>query len=157
MTVHFNVKMFENFEMRRSICKLNLINEKHNNANDNHYLCLFIFSYKQFVNSSLNTHSQLCCSKYFLNSPMSIWLDLSVFFSTPTSSKLLNSLLASPSSNSSVILTLILCQFHDLTRLHHSEQFLALPSTQMMPGLPGWQNPVRQNSEAKSRMFFLFV
>ena len=65
-----------------------------------------------------------------------MWFDLSVFFTTPISSNLPNSLRESVSSEvrSSWTLTLSLCQFQDLTRLHHSEQFLAPPSIQMTPG-----------------------
>ena len=65
-----------------------------------------------------------------------MWFDLSVFFTTPISSNLPNSLSESVSSEvrSSWTLTLSLCQFQDLTRLHHSEQFLAPPSIQMTPG-----------------------
>ena len=66
---------------------------------------------------------------------MSMWLDLSVFFTTPISSNLPNSLRVSMSSEvrSSCTLMLSLCQFQDLTRLHHSEQFLAAPSIQITP------------------------
>ena len=66
---------------------------------------------------------------------MSMWLDLSVFFTTPISSNLPNSLRVSMSSEvrSSCTLMLSLCQFQDLTRLHHSEQFLATPSIQITP------------------------
>ena len=65
-----------------------------------------------------------------------MWFDLSVFFTTPISSNLPNSLRESMSSEvrSSWTLILSLCQFQDLTRLHHSEQFLAPPSIQMTPG-----------------------
>ena len=67
---------------------------------------------------------------------MSMWFDLSVFFTTPISSNLPNSLRLSKFSEvrSSWTLILSLCQFQDLTRLHHSEQFLAPPSIQMTPG-----------------------
>ena len=67
---------------------------------------------------------------------MSMWFDLSVFFTTPISSNFPNSRRESMSSEvrSSWTLTLSLCQFQDLTRLHHSEQFLAPPSIQMTPG-----------------------
>ena len=66
---------------------------------------------------------------------MSMWFDLSVFFTTPISSNFPNSRRESRSSEvrSSWTLILSLCQFQDLTRLHHSEQFLAIPSIQITP------------------------
>ena len=66
---------------------------------------------------------------------MSMWFDRSVFFTTPISSNLPKSLLLSRSSvvKSSCTLTESLCQFQDLTRLHHSAQFLATPSMQITP------------------------